>query len=189
MNPSLLERLRSVPSPAIIAIPGFGGAGKSTLAAEIGRHLDAPVIGVDSFIRDRHLTEYTHWDLVDYERLDREVLVPFSTGRTPTKVGHFDWHTNQVTTYRALPDSSRIVVEGVGLFRPSLTRYFSLTIWIECPLDEAIRRGKKRDREVYDNPQDENWDGVWRRNDEEYERLYQPARIADAIHDNRMVSV
>ena len=76
------------------------------------------------------------------------------------------------------------MVEGVGLFRPVLTRYFSLMVWVECPLEEAIRRGKKRDREVYNQPPDEAWDGVWRRNDEEYARSCQPAKIADAVYDN-----
>ncbi len=184
MNAHLAEQLRGTLTPGIIAVSGFGGSGKSTLAAEIGRLLDAPVISVDSFIKDRRLTNYSQWGLIDYERLEREVLAPFPMGAKPIEFGHFDWNANAVTSRRALTGCSRIVVEGVGLFRPELRRYFAFAVWVRCPLEEAIRRGKKRDREVYNNPQDESWDGVWRRNDEEYARLYRPEEAADAVYDN-----
>ena len=103
MNIQFLDRLRGIPPPAIIAVSGFGGSGKSTLAAKIGRFLDAPVISVDSFIKDRHLTDYVGWGMIDYERFEREVLVPFSTGAVPVEFGHFDWNTNQAASAGPCP--------------------------------------------------------------------------------------
>ena len=184
MTVLLFEQLRSVSLPGIIAVSGFGGSGKSSLATQIGATFHSPVISVDSFIRDRHLTHYTQWDFIDYERLEREVLLPFSAGVASIEFGHFDWSSNRIGSYQTLRSCPQIVVEGVGLFRPSLLRYFAFTIWVECPLEEAIRRGKWRDREVYNSPQDQNWDGVWRDNDVECYRLYKPEQIADAVYDN-----
>ena len=63
-------------------------------------------------------------------------------------------------------------------------KYFVYKIWVDCPIGEGIARGKKRDREVYHNPQDESWDGVWKKNDEEYVKNFRPKEYADIIINN-----
>lgn len=180
----LLDRVRSLPPLAAIAISGFGGSGKSSLAALLGRHLRAPVVSVDSFIRDRDLSDYARWEWIDYARLRREVLAPFCAGATPIGYGHFDWAANAITSRRSFPGGQRCLVEGVGLLRPALREHFAFSIWVRCPLEEAIRRGKRRDREACGNSHDEEWDGLWRRNDEECHRLYRPEQTANCIFDN-----
>lgn len=55
---------------------------------------------------------------------------------------------------------------------------------MDVPLDVATARGKKRDREVHKNPQDEEWDGSWKRNDEEYFNAYKPKEMADLLISN-----
>lgn len=179
----LTAAIARLPSRAIVAVSGFGGAGKSGLASALARRIDAPVVGIDSFIRDRNLTRYTRWELMDFGRLEREVLRPFSEGRA-VSYGHFDWQKNAVGEHRGLHPGGPLIVEGVGLFRPELRRYFSLLVWVDCPLPEAIARGKKRDRDEYGNPQDDSWDGIWKENDELCYREYQPGQIADFIIDN-----
>jgi hypothetical protein len=60
-------------------------------------------------------------------------------------------------------------------------QYFTHTLWIDVPQDEATARGKKRDRHEYNNPQDELWDTLWRQNDLEYLEAYKPKAVAILI--------
>lgn len=180
----LIEKLLSLKTPAVIAVSGFGGSGKSTFANLLGKEINAPVIDVDSFMKDRTITNYTNWEVIDFDRLEREVLIPFTEGKNPIQYGHFDWGKNEIVEKKEALHSRRIIIEGVGLFRPNLVKYFAFKIWIDCLVEDAIARGKKRDREEYKNPQDENWNGVWKKNDKEYFAAYKPKEIADSVIDN-----
>ncbi len=183
----LLERISRLEPPAVIAVSGFGGAGKSSFAAALAVRIGAPVVGLDAFILSNTVARFARWEIVDFDRLEREVLRPFAAGE-PVCYGRFDWEKNRVGDRGELPVSGTLIVEGVGLFRPGLLEYFSLLVWVSCPLHEAIRRGKQRDREEYHHPQDEWWDGVWRENDEQCFHAYRPEEIAHFVVDNSAVA-
>ena len=112
---TLIARITLFQSPYIIAISGFGGAGKSTFASALGNAIDAPVIGVDSFMVDRNRPDYELWKIMDFDRLKREVLSPFLE-RKRVRYGHFDWETNAIGEVRELPLTECVIVEGVGQF-------------------------------------------------------------------------
>jgi uridine kinase len=179
----LIERIARLEPPSIIAVSGFGGAGKSSFASALGHRIAAPVVGIDSFIIDRNMSQYARWEIMDFARLEREVLRPFRQ-RQPVQYGHFDWDKNTVGGKRVLPATGSIIVEGVGLFRPDLLPHFALLIWVDCPIQEAIERGKKRDRDEHSNGQDELWDGLWKENDEACYFAYQPKESAHFIINN-----
>ncbi|MCG3774209.1 MAG: hypothetical protein JW395_1026 [Nitrospira sp.] len=132
--------------------------------------------------------DYSNWDIIDFARLESDVLVPFLAGNATIKYGHFDWSANAMGEIQEIAHDGLLIVEGVGLFRPDLNRYLGYKIWVDCPIEEAILRGKKRDREEYKNPQDESWDGIWKRNDAEYLDAFKPQQAADWIFDNAAVS-
>ena len=49
----------------------------------------------------------------------------------------------------------------------------------------SIKRGKQRDLALNIASHDQYWDGIWRRNDEEYWSIYKPKEIAhDIIQSN-----
>lgn len=179
----LTTKLKSLPTPTIIAISGFGGSGKSSLANSIGTILNAPVVSIDSFMKPGAFdTDYNLWEIMDFSRFEKEVLKPFSENKSVT-YGHFDPKLNKISKTIEVKNNNLIIVEGVGIFRPNLLNYFSYKIWIDCPIDIAIVRGKKRDREEYGNPTDELWDGLWTRNDLEFYEKFKPQEIADYIVD------
>ena len=180
---TLIDRISLLPVPYIVVVSGFGGAGKSTFASALGRVIDAPVIGVDSFITDRTRNDYGCWDLMDLARLKTEVLVPFLE-RKPVRYGHYEWETNAIVEVRDLPSTRGVIVEGIGLLQPVLLGCFSLSIWLKCPIEKAIARGMERDREEYRSPQDEAWQGIWKRNDEEFYAAFEPMKAAHVIIDN-----
>jgi uridine kinase len=178
----LLDALADLPRPTLIGISGFGGAGKTTFAQNLGAYVNAPVVGVDSFqTKGAFTTEYSLWRIMDFPRLEHEVLIPFLAGNTSIQYGHFDPGPEMITENRTITHNGILIVEGVGLFRPELMHYFTYTIWLDCPMEIAIARGKWRDREIHHNPTDALWDGVWRRNDLEYLDTYTPEKKAHIV--------
>jgi len=158
---SIIARIRVLPRPRLIGVSGFGGSGKSTFAKALGHVINAPVVSIDSFQKDAlRDTPYRLWEMMDFARLEEEVLKPFP----------------QTT--------DQLIVEGVGLFRPELSKYWAFKVWMDCPLETAILRGKKRDREEHKNPKDEYWDGIWKDNDLQYLETFRPKEAADLLVPN-----
>lgn len=185
ISKDILSRIHSTEKPLIIGVSGFGGAGKSTLAKALGEATVAPVVGVDSFLKDGAFDmEYSLWEIMDFPRLVKEVLQPFASGAQVIPYGHFSVPNCGISEMREIHSDGILIVEGVGLFRPELLNYFGIKIWVDCPMDEAIARGKKRDREEYGNPTDEQWDGIWKKNDKEYLETYNPKEVTDFIFEN-----
>lgn len=183
LNTEMLQSILELRKPAIIGISGFGGSGKSTFARELAMEINAPVIGVDSFYKTTGMTDYQLWNIMDYSRMVHEVLKPYLSGSDTISYGEFNWEKNQVINTNTVAAKSLLIIEGVGLLRPELLEYFAYTIWINCPIEEAIARGKRRDREDYGVIQDESWDGVWKDNDLQCFQVFDPLRTADFILD------
>ncbi len=178
------NEIDKIKKPTVIGISGFGGSGKTTFADQLANYYKAPVIPVDSFCLNSSLNDFHLWEIMDYKRLEQEVLLPFTDGQSPIKYGIFSDGKNKVTKTTEIQHDGIIIIEDVGLFRPSLMKYFSYTIWIDAPMEESIFRGKKRDREVWKNPKDEMWDGVWKANDQEYLQEFKPKETANIIIEN-----
>jgi len=177
----IIETIQKLTVPYIVGISGFGGSGKSTFANRLASEIQAQIIGVDDFFTTMERLHYKHWEIYDYERLENEVIKPFLSGNTWLSYRAFDWEKNELTGWKATPVDEVLIIEGVGIFRPELMNYFSYTIWIECPIEIAIARGKKRDREQYGVAQDERWDGIWRDNDMQCYREFDPLENADYV--------
>jgi uridine kinase len=179
------QEINLLPTPRVIGISGFGGAGKSTLAHQLSTALNCSVVGVDDFQKPGAFdTDFSLWEIMDYSRLEKEVLIPFMQKSSLIRYGKFNAKEEVVEDCIEIKNQDTLIIEGVGLFRPELMQYFSYTIWIDIPLEEAISRGKKRDREEYQNPNDECWDGTWKKNDLEYYAVFEPDKKADIVISN-----
>jgi uridine kinase len=182
INDELLIKIKSLKKPALVAISGFGGSGKSTLANILSAELKAPVISIDSF--NKGLSEYSNWELMDFGRFEKEIIKPFYSQQDPIKYSHYSGESRERPEEKEIHHDGIIIVEGVGIFRPELMNKYSYSIWVDCSIDEATRRGKKRDKEVWNNPKDELWEGIWKRNDLEHLEKFKPKEIADSVIDN-----
>lgn len=168
--------------PAMIGISGFGGCGKSTLASSLNNKLGGAVIGVDSFCKTTDNIEYSMWNIMDYERLENEVLMPFCRGNS-VRYKPFDWKNNTLGQIKEV-SSEILIVEGVGLFRPELMKYFNITVWIDCSIEEAIKRGSNRDLEYYGVDNIKLWNGIWKENDMNCFDKYVPLENVDFIFES-----
>lgn len=176
----LLVKITGLKPPAIIAISGFGGCGKTSLANYLSAKIKAAIVPVDAF--NKRISQYSNWDLMDYKRLENDVINPFKLGANPftyaNDIGEGTVNNIIVKHY------GRLIIEGVGLLRANLMKYFDCSIWVDCPLDVAVARGKKRGRGEFHNPHDEEWEGIWKQNDLQYFEKYNLLELVDYIFSN-----
>lgn len=173
---------KSIPKTYVIALSGFGGAGKSTFAQKLHENLDkSTVIHLDDFIVDQLSIRSADWDGFDWKRLIQQVLEPLHEGKKQIRYGVYDWKANALTTQNKIDIEKYVILEGVGLIRDELKQYFNCTIWIDVSLEIASERGKKRDREEYKVDHDKLWDERWILNDKDYFEKYLPDQKAEYL--------
>jgi uridine kinase len=177
----LINRIKEQEKPVIIGTSGFGGSGKSTLTRRLSEQLTAPVVGVDSFFRSIHETDYHDWEIIDFERLYTAVILPFIHHQNPIAFTEMDWGTGEITRQTEIQHNGVLIIEGIGLFREPLLGRLDIKIWIDCPIEVAVERGKARDKNEYGVDNDHLWDTLWKQNDLQYFASKKPHEAADYV--------
>lgn len=167
--------------PTLIAIEGFGGSGKTTLATQLAAALGgAYVIAIDDFIIKEKLAE-TGWDngAFDRGRLEQQVLIPATTGQ-PIYYQQLEWATNTLSRPTEVPPVAYVIVEGISSYYPTIAHYYNYKIWVDTPMETAQQRGHARDGA---NENAAMWE-LWAANDLRYQQKHHPERRADFIINN-----
>ncbi len=140
--------------PAVVAVDGPAGSGKTTIAAVLAgllgdaRH-PAPVVHMDDL--------YPGWDgLADaVPLLVDQVLEPLATGG-PARWRRYDWVEGRYAEEHQLPVTPAVVVEGVACGSLPCAPYLALLVWVDAPHDLRLSRGLARDGETF-RPHWERW--------------------------------
>ncbi len=190
------------PHPVRVAIDGIDAAGKTTLANELARAIEArgrPVIRatIDGFHRPRseryrrgrYSPEGYYHDSFDYQSVRDELLEQLGPGgslrfRTAT----FDYRADTFV-YEALQTASSdavLLFDGVFLLRPELNDCWDFRVFMDVEFDVSLGRTLQRYGEQHDS-----LEGVREAYERRYipgQRLYldevKPRGLADVVVDN-----
>lgn len=138
-----------------IAVVGGSGSGKSWLSAEIRRWLgdESDHLSLDDFYRDlshlpvaeRDRVNFDDPAAIDWEAL-RDVLECLARGEA-ARIPIYDFasHTRLPET-RVFSQVRFVVLEGLWLLHPEwLRERFVLSVFVDCGVDERLRRRVERD--------------------------------------------
>jgi uridine kinase len=131
-------------STSILAIDGYGGAGKSTLAALLVDELLAHGLRVDLVHIDDFASAGNPLDW--WPRMIDQVLEPLRVG-TPARYQRYDWDEQKLAEWHVIEPGGLLILEGVSASRDAFRPYLSLAVWVETAADERLRRGLERDGE------------------------------------------
>lgn len=141
-------RLAQQGRPALVAIDGRCGSGKTTLAALLEELLPCHVFHMDDFYlpADRRAPD---WQTIpagnmDLERFRTEVLEPARAGRAVT-YRPYDCRSGTLGEGTLCPPRVLTIVEGSYSQHPSLAKYYDLTLFLTC--DPAVQSARLQARE------------------------------------------
>lgn len=152
--------------PALVAIDGVDGSGKTTFAAALSdayAHTGRPALVVheDDFLNPRVLRyrlgrdspEGYFRDTYDLGALSVHVLDALATSRIVPAV--FDHRTDRSVDAQPVevPADAAVIVEGMFLHRDELAARWDVSVFLDVPFSETARRMAERDGSSPD-PQD-----------------------------------
>ena len=109
----------------VVAISGFGGSGKSTIASRLARELgDVALVRLDDFVVDRLSARSADWGGFDWSRLITQVLQPLRSGANIIAYEQYDWENNGLGEKIKETVSKFVIIEGVGLIRKEFHTFF-----------------------------------------------------------------
>ena len=137
-----LELLRSE-KPAVIAIDGVAGSGKTTLAGRLKRDIaSCQVVHMDDL--------YNGWsDPLSKELTQRvitQILKPVKNHQI-AKYEKYNWYIDSFDLTSSIPRSDFLILEGVGSGQIAFREFFSKLIWVELDPQAGFERVIARDGE------------------------------------------
>ncbi len=157
----LVDVVRALPGPALIAVDGVDGSGKTTFAAGLAAALQdagrpALVVHEDDYLAPRavryrlgrHSPEGFLQDSYDLVALTRYVLDPLAPGGDRRiRRRFFDHRTDAEVAPRDehVPDDAVVIVEGMFLHRDELADRWDWSVFLDVPFAETARRMAERD--------------------------------------------
>lgn len=141
---ALAQHPPALPGCRLLAVDGPAGSGKTTLAADVHRHLTTQHSSVSVLHMDDFYEGWTGLNHRVEERILSQVLRPLSA-RAHTRWQRYDWHAGRFTDWVDLDRPEVLVLEGCGSGATPYRPYTALLVWVEASRAERVRRGVARD--------------------------------------------
>jgi uridine kinase/MFS family permease len=152
----------------LVAIDGYGGSGKTTLARWLVNRLGGTTICSDDFAR----AGVPGWE---WHRFDEQVLAPLVADKA-ARYQRYDWDEERLAEWHEIEPGGFLFAEGVSISRKELGDPWNLKVWVECPYEVRLERGLDRDGEAMR----ETWD-YWMLEETRYVEEQRPHERADYI--------
>ena len=152
-QPAAATTAASLTLPVLIAVDGFSGAGKTTLATELAAALRAHHT-VSLF----HLEDvYPGWDgLADgIAYFSEQVAAPLAAGRT-AHWQQWDWAAGRYGEQRTTEPAEIVIFEGVGSSAAAVRHLLDAAVWVDAPAGLRREQALARDGDTY-APHWERW--------------------------------
>lgn len=154
---------------SIVSIDGCGGAGKSTLATSLSKHLhDCPIIHTDDFAS---WSNPLNW----YRRMIEQVLHPLRNNQSAV-FQRYDWERRELVNWLTIDPTEFVLVEGVSSARKEFRPFLSFSIFVEADREIRLRRGLERDGQEAR----EQW-LEWMRQEDQYLADHNPKSYVNVI--------
>ncbi len=157
----LAHAVVTLPRPAVIAVDGADGAGKTTFARHLAASIEragrpAVIVHEDDFLaprrvrhrRGRHSPEGFFLDSYDLVALSQHVLEPLGPGGDRRiRRAVFD-HRRDAPIHaldEEVPRDAVVIVEGMFLHRDELADRWDWSVLLDVPFNETARRMAERD--------------------------------------------
>ena len=149
LQAGLERRLSERPQARLlVTLDGPCCSGKTTLAAELAGILDAAVLHTDDFVVPHAAKTAERLSVpggnCDWERLTREVLIPWKEGRTP-QVRRYDCAGDCLLEPECLPKGPVLILEGSYCNLPAIRALADVRLFLNTP--EAVRLERLKARE------------------------------------------
>jgi uridine kinase len=176
----VVTRLRGASGTRWVGVDGKSGSGKTTLSARIAAALssttpeDRPgpaVVGIDDFARPG----LWGWER---ERFIRQVRDPLMAD-SPASYQRWDFDADAGTEWLQVAPGGVVIVEGVSCTDVRLGVPWDVTLWVDAPAEERLRRALARDGEHLRA----RWLNEWIPMEDAYEREQRPQERVDLIVD------
>lgn len=151
----------------LVAIDGWGGSGKTTLARWLVERHGGTTVCSDDFARPG----VPEWE---WERFNEQVLSPILKDE-PARYQRYDWDEDRLAEWHDMEPGGLVIAEGVSISRRELGDPWDLRVWVECPYELRLARGIERDGEAMRDM----WVTQWIPEEERFVRDQRPHERAD----------
>ncbi|MEY2849904.1 MAG: hypothetical protein RI885_2571 [Actinomycetota bacterium] len=172
----LITALLPTDRPAIVAIDGRSGSGKTTVAESlVGRWEGSVLLRLDDV--------YPGWDGLrrGSDLVRRNALEPLKAGRGGVWT-QWDWAADVAGPEHPIPAASWLIVEGCGVLSRRARPLLDLAVWIELDAQTREARALARDGDLYAP----HWDR-WAAQEEAFIAEEGPVGLADLVIDGHAI--
>ncbi len=192
--------------PLRVAIDGVDAAGKTCLAEELARFLEAEhtrqiiQASVDGFHNPRAIRrrqgslspEGFYRDSYNYPILIRSLLAPLGPGGNRRfRTAAFDYRRDAPlpAELRQAQEDAILLMDGIFLLRPELRQHWDLSIFLQADFEQTLPRGAVRDAGLFGSraAAEERYQKRYIPGQKLYLREARPLDKADIVIDNNTI--